>query len=656
MSMILNSVIFIGITTFLLFCMAKIRKMHKAKKFIDSINTFLTINFIDYKADNYFNEINIKIEHNSIINKVINEKYFYIPILTFKNKSILESSITIKNTKTNELRAIKVSLYKDCVNNINIYLNNISDEYYSPEIIVFGETNEVKLNNNYKCDNSGLKKRLRCCILNIEKTLLLEIIKNNNNYNDNLNLKIPQVLNNLKDRNILINIFIGNNASNVLIFGEEKQKLITANENEKYLISEFYRNVNKNIDSDIDINQFCESFRDTLLSNEKLFGLNIQNINDDTLYNIIFSYINQGTNYFFDNNILSERDNDFIYGCLILLLYSTKNIYSIDYDLIKTFNKIIKKMKKNKFDVIEQIKAAIAFTSFYINDAVMYTLKITDKLSKDSPYKKAFDFYEEIIDGLNEESELMLMFLQLNSGFGKELLNNKTCYKISMVSIQDIKEHLKRNIPKYFFCYNTKNGENIAIPDPKTQIIGFNEQQIFEKKGKEISENEIKNNIMNVLICIFHEGGHQKFHMNINSGSSIEPVLFITKQYSLGSQDKLIDNSDKRGESGMCVDYYLYYFSMFPSQILIRSSQTHKLFNKEYYIGKLDELNKKSLEIIGDYLSKNNMFPNKDTGSYNIEAMNNLIRIFNEEDNNNLDDDFITINGEQYFCSSKINY
>ena len=247
------------------------------------------------------------------------------------------------------------------------------------------------------------------------------------------------------------------------------------------------------------------------------------------------------------------------------------------------------------------------------------------------------------------------MFLQLNSGSGKELLNNKTCYKISMVSIQDIKKHLKRNIPKYFFCYNIKKGEDIAISDPKTQVIGFNEQQIFEKKDKKLSENEIKNNIMNILICIFHEGGHQKFHMNINSKSSLEPILFITKKYGLESQENLTNDSDKKGEAGMCVDYYLYYFSMFPSQILIRSSQTHKLLKKEYFNGKLDKLNKQSLKIIGEYLSKNNMFPNKNTDSYNIEAMNKLIRIFNEEDNNNFDDDFIIINGKQFFCSSKIN-
>ena len=93
----------------------------------------------------------------------------------------------------------------------------------------------------------------------------------------------------------------------------------------------------------------------------------------------------------------------------------------------------------------------------------------------------------------------MLMFLQLNSGSGNEILNNKSCYKISMISIEEIKEHLVKNIPQYFFAFNEEKGEDIALTDPKTQIIGFNEQLIFAKRDKILSENEINNNIMKEL-------------------------------------------------------------------------------------------------------------------------------------------------------------
>ena len=100
-------------------------------------------------------------------------------------------------------------------------------------------------------DTFGLKKRLRCLILNIDQKTLVKIIKDNNNYNNELNLQIPQAISNLDNRNLLINIFIGNNKSNVLIFAKEEQKqLISATEEEKNLISNFYRNIIENINEE----------------------------------------------------------------------------------------------------------------------------------------------------------------------------------------------------------------------------------------------------------------------------------------------------------------------------------------------------------------------------------------------------------------------
>ena len=131
-------------------------------------------------------------------------------------------------------------------------------------------------------------------ILNIDIQMLIKIITDNNKHNNELNLKIHQALLNIKNNNLLINIFMGENKSNVLIFSDEEQTLITANESEKKLISEFYRsimkiinNVNKDIDDDI--NKLCLSFRNTLLSNKTLFGININNTNNETMNDIIYS-------------------------------------------------------------------------------------------------------------------------------------------------------------------------------------------------------------------------------------------------------------------------------------------------------------------------------------------------------------------------------
>ena len=641
MSTLINSFIFMIVSFFVVFIGKKIiNRIISWKKSLDKIKksweAYLQIHVLDYQDFNYFNEITIKISENEPVQMNIKSNTLVIPIFDNKDKSILECELSIINSTTKEYRIFKLSIYKGFTNDVNLYIKNEAKNVFSAEIIIYGNINEINLN-NYYYNNFNLIKRLRCVILNIEKSKLIKIIKDNNIHNDELNLVIPEALSKNANHNLLINIFIGDQKSNVLIFNEESQNMIKPNENEKSLISEFYRNISKNKNKN-DLNELCESFSRKLLSRNNLFGSSINGININIMYKIIFSFINQGVNYLVENNIINERDNDFIYGCLVLLLYSSKSIYSLDYNLIESLNKIIKEMKKNKFNFIDQIKAAVTFASFNIYDLTFYSLKFTKNLKDNSPYKRAFDFYKNIINDLNEESELMLLFLQLNSGSDKEILNNKSCYKLSMISINEIKENLINNIPRFFFTYNKKNGKDIVISEPKTQILGFNEKEIFVKTGKKLTTDEENREIMNVVMCLFHEGGHQKFHMNIIENSENEPLLFITKEFKLQSQEKIkigdANDSNQYGESGLCVDYYLYFFSLYPTRILSKSSQSHLLLRKEYFTGNLDELHKISLAIIGDYLKKNLMFPLNQTGRNDIDTLKN----------NEIDDDYAIIN------------
>ena len=41
---------------------------------------------------------------------------------------------------------------------------------------------------------------------------------------------------------------------------------------------------------------------------------------------------------------------------------------------------------------------------------------------------------------------------------------------------------------------------------------------------------------MNVVIGLFHESGHQKFHMNDKIGAKRSPILYIQKDFSIGIQ------------------------------------------------------------------------------------------------------------------------
>ena len=644
------------------FIRQKLREMNdtfKAMKIlIKSLKPFLNIIFLDYQNSNYFNEISIKFPENKDFEGFkfeINKNIIQIPILPllFKNKRILTAEISLINTDTKTSRVFRISLYKDFLNNINLYLNNKSKKFYCSEIIFYGEINKVQLK-GFSFNTFDLQKRMRCILLNIEQNELFEIIKNNNNYNRELNTKICQALSNNFNKNLLINIFMGTNQSNVLLFTEEEKKLIIATEEEKNKFSKFYNNIMNSINDEEKINEIYKSFENKLISKQRLFGTNIATIREKAINKIILSFLGQGINCLLDNNIINENDKYFIFGCLLLLLYFRENESHIKISDIIIFNIIIDQMKKNKFDSLEQIKAATSYITFFIVNPVLFTLEITKKLKDDNPFKKGFNFYKSIIEDLTEDSELMFIFLQLNSGSGKEIINDKNCYKISMISISEIKEHLINNIPKFFFYYHDKNVNNIAISDSITQILAFNKEKIFSH------QNNNNSNAMNVSIGMFHEGGHQKYRMDILVGSDIEPILFMDKTYKLLSQEILdLFKGNKgylRGESGMCVDYYLYNFPLNPAQIIISSFQSYKLMDKSLYIGKLDNLNKIATEIINEYLNNNKAYPNYSSFEDDIEALNDIDKKIQKDDKEDLHDNYIIIEGQKHYCGFGVNY
>ena len=217
MSMIINLLKLIIVFIIGRFIYETIKGLYEIHKFFENlklIKVILNIKFIDYQDNNYFNEIKIQTTGSSSITMNINKNSLYIPIFVFENKTTFEYEISITNSSINDSRTFKITIYKDFINNINIYLNNKTKEFYSSELILYGNINEENLN-NLVYDTFGLTKRIRCLILNIEQKSLIKIIEDNNKYNDQLNLKIPHALLTIDNRNLLINIFIGIKCVNI---------------------------------------------------------------------------------------------------------------------------------------------------------------------------------------------------------------------------------------------------------------------------------------------------------------------------------------------------------------------------------------------------------------------------------------------------------
>ena len=592
----------------------------------------IRFNFLDFKPVNYYDEISVKLQDNNKYIGIIKENILIVKISGFKRTNIIQGEIKIRNVRNKAEKTFNISLNKDYINNINIKINNFKHKYYSSEIIFYGDDLLSKINFNFVKNTFNLQKRIRLVVCNIGKKELMKIITKNI-FDNTLNRRIENILNDNSNQNLLINIFIGKNTSNILIFRDEEDMLIIPNENERKLFEEFYSKIDFN-----DINTQCSLFLTKLYEKKILFGTSLINKSEKDIKITYTSFINQGINCLIENDIVTKKDKKFMLGYLILLFYICNGG---DAENMSVINSLIRQMEYHRFDEIEQIKMVISYIIFCLNYNYRFTLKFIDKFKKGNVYYDGFHFFEDIVKDLKEESEIMLMFLQLNSGFGYELLNNNYCYKISMISIEEIKRHLITNIPKYFFIYSEECNKCI-ISDQRTQILAFNQKKLFDLKGKD--EKTKKNNTMNVVIGLFHESGHQKFHMNDKVGAKPSPILYITKEYKIGVQK---DNSAKiieRGEAGKCIDNYLYGMGM-NLGFLFYSGNSYKLMNKELFLGDLKELNEKAQKIAEKFIydcfqSNDNLF--------------NLENPFNEKERTPFDYEFVIINGIEIPCGLNV--
>ena len=235
--------------------------------------------------------------------------------------------------------------------------------------------------------------------------------------------------------------------------------------------------------------------------------------------------------------------------------------------------------------------------------------------------------------------------MQINSGCGLELLSEERCYKLSMISVEDIKSHIIENIPKYFYIYSS-NDEDYIGTDARTQVMIFNEKKIFDTKSNKRKEN----NIMNITIGMFHESGNEKFHMNSEVGGDRSPVNCVNKTFDFTKKKNW--NDPERGESGKFIDHFLYNSNNDEVSIkLISSLRSNELMKKSYFVNDLKELNKAANDIVPNDSKKNNQGLNidkKDTEINNVSTLSSKFGIktrLNNEEFTRLND----VGGDVYY-------
>ena len=508
---------------------------------------YIKINFVDYKENNIYDEISLNLNKKKIIkNKKITERSCLINVYNFVQKGVLKGKLIIANQITNKKKEFSIKIYKKSKNVINIKINNDKNDQSEADIIFYiNDQKQINLRNDLEYGEYNTIKRKRLLLYNFNKEDIQKIIIDNNINEDIRNIALSQIEENI-NKSLLINFYISNKKTNILIFIEKEKPLIFPTKQEKKFFINFYNDIyyKRRNGTDI-ICEICETYKNDLVKDKIIFGQKIKNLEDNKNKNIYFSFINQRFKCLLVNNIISENnlnDYQFIMGYMLLYAYLFKKsncnykIYldNLDYRLIDA--------KKSKYSYIDQMKIGISFTIFFINNFKYLNLEFIENKSDNSAYKNGFKFFKSIISDLNENSDLTFIYLQIYSSSGLNLINNQQCYKLSMISIEDIKSYIIKNIPKYFFVYSSKQDIYIST-ERLTQVMCFNEEKLFEFTNK----NSTKNNAMNITLGMFHKYGHVE---------DSSPKYYVNKSFDLIKKLNWID--EIRGITGKFIDYSLF--------------------------------------------------------------------------------------------------
>ena len=554
------------------------------------------INFIDYQENNFYNIISLIIKGTKMNKKwKIKNKSLIIRIDEFKNKEILKGELALINTNNNDKKKFDIKLYKNHINTINIQINNKDNVYYYSEFIFYSKNSNQNINvGNLEFNTHGSLKRKRLLIYNFKELEVTQIIKDNNN-NKNLENSAINAIKNNSNKYLLINIYASEQQTNILIFIEQEKFLIRPNQEEKLFFENLYTYININRPYTDKILDKLDEQKKIIIKNGTLFGKKILNLDDYDNINNYFSFINQGINCLLENNIIANISSDyyFILGYIIFYVYidNKKKFNSFLTYFFANMNFVYE--QKKEYSYIDLIRIAVSFALFFDSGIEVLTINFSDTLGMDNKYKNGFEFFKNIILDLNEDSDLIFIYLQINSGYGLNLINQEKCYKLSMLSVEDIKSHIIRNIPKYFYTHSSDLDIYIGT-DSRTQVMCFNEYKLFD----ESTNNKKNNNIMNIVVGMLHESGLGKFHMNTEVGGDRSPLNCVDKTFNFTKKYHYSDN--QRGESGRFIDHFLYNSVDEAGILIINSLRSNELMDKSIFIGNLNNLNDRANNIINN--------------------------------------------------------
>ena len=464
----------------------------------------LILYFLDYKENNLFNYFSIGPEEKKIkINKnivqiKINNPYVY----PYQDHFIENIKLISQNDSKDkdDILCFDLDLYMGGINEYYCFIN--CKNQFSFEIIIFQKDfklsiKSININGKkpytlIKNNSFGLKNCKKFGIINCDKSYLNEfnfhfpphVIQGSyylNMFYPSINKPIfsLQKIKSINPKNININ-----NLSD-----EQKKMLLNIKDN-------FWKLYNKYINKTKDRDKIKYDFHTEL----------------DSIYDKEYNFSNlKNLKYFLVRNkklYLSDEDYDICFGYIIYKLIKAISNYlnaillaGLIINLIDDLQLNMDKRNLNILRVLFWYKKYYISNPKFISKIIYFddlekaksiqgfSFCYPKNCAKNTPYNNAISFMENFVEILNEHSYLLEIFYFIDSEASNNIIyKNCRMFKFSLLSLEQIKLHLKLLIPEIIIRYkNTDKIKNIFYPF-NYGVVTIPEYEIFNLNEKDLDK------------------------------------------------------------------------------------------------------------------------------------------------------------------------
>ena len=192
------------------------------------------------------------------------------------------------------------------------------------------------------------------------------------------------------------------------------------------------------------------------------------------------------------------------------------------------------------------------------DDINNFKLCFLKKCEKNTPYNNAYTFMEKFIDKLDEESYLLeILYLIDSEASSNRIYNNCRLFQFSLLSLEQIKSHLKLLLPeviiRYEDCPNKDSNGSFII---EYGVVRVYEKELFKHVKENLNkcmleeDKEYKYSIP-LIMLFFHECfGHGKLRIRFEGSESPNYLYNPYDNYELSYHDE-------NGESGRLIEFYI---------------------------------------------------------------------------------------------------